>query len=101
MKIDDELLGNTMFLNETFKEIYNLVSSNKMVFHACMLVNKDSFVFTLKEPKRIFAVEKEDSSYTFRMLNEDENFTDDNFEDIVPESEASSYIDKLRKRQTF
>lgn len=94
--MDIELVNESTVLNDVFQKTYNLVSADKMAFQSCLLINESNLVFVLKEPKRLFTVEKNDSSYKFKMKGEYESF-----EYIADESSVNDLINKFKKRQVF
>lgn len=95
-----ELITNIFVLDDrVFREIYKLIKSDHMSFNSCLRVD-DVLIFTLKEPQRLFIVERVEDSYNFKMKSEDGNKVD-NFAYLIKQDEVDDLIDKFRKRQTF
>lgn len=91
--MDIELVNESTVLNDVFQKTYNLVSADKMAFQSCLLINESNLVFVLKEPKRLFTVEKNDS---FKMKGEYESF-----EYIADESSVNDLINKFKKKTSI
>lgn len=95
-----ELITNIFALDDkVFREIYKLVKSDYMSFNSCLCVD-DVLIFTLKEPQRLFIVEKVEDSYNFKMESKNGNKVD-NFAYLIKKDEVDDLIDKFRKRQVF
>lgn len=100
--MDIEIIDNTTVLTGIFEEVYNHIKGNTMSFQSSLLIDNEKLVFTLKDPKRLFIVSAAESTYGFKMEDDDTDNEGNNFEYVVySEEDALDVFSKLVKRQAI